>query len=185
MAREQKKIFFISDTHFGHENVLKFGREFASIQEMNELLIKNWNERVSGNDTVYILGDMFFRAEASDVESILSRLKGKKHLILGNHDGSWVEKVDTSLYFQSVSNMLEVSDGKRGLTLCHYPLLTWKHAKKSYMIHGHLHSDTSDDFWPLLKARDRVLNAGVDINGMKPVTFEELVENNIRFKEEN
>ena len=131
MAREQKKIFFISDTHFGHENVLKFGRQFSSIEEMNETLIRNWNERVSGNDTVYILGDMFFRA--ADVEGVLSRLKGKKHLILGNHDGSWINKVDLSQYFQSVSNMLEISDGQRGMTLCHYPLLTWKRAKKSYI----------------------------------------------------
>ena len=78
--------------------------------------------------------------------------------------------------------MLELSDGRHALTLCHYPLLTWKHAKKSYMVHGHIHNDTGADFWPLLAARDNVLNAGVDINGYQPVTFDELLENNRVFK---
>lgn len=79
--------------------------------------------------------------------------------------------------------MLETSDGQHSLTLCHYPLLIWKHAKRSYMIHGHLHNDVSSDYWPLIQSRNRVLNAGVDINGFMPVTFEELIENNVRFKD--
>lgn len=72
---------------------------------------------------------------------------------------------------------------KRSLTLCHYPMLSWKHAKRSYMIHGHIHNDTRADFWPLIAARENVLNAGVDINSFKPVTFDELLENNRHFKE--
>lgn len=51
---------------------------------------------------------------------------------------------------------------------------------RSYMIHGHIHNDTSADFYPLIAARENVLNAGVDINGFRPVTFEELLENNRR-----
>ena len=108
--------------------------------------------------------------------------KGKKRLLIGNHDGSWMTKVDVSRYFASVDLMLELSDGRHALTLCHYPLLTWKHAKKSYMVHGHIHNDTGADFWPLLAARENVLNAGVDINGYQPVTFDELLENNRVFK---
>lgn len=61
-------------------------------------------------------------------------------------------------------------------------MLTWKHAMRSYMIHGHIHNDTSADFYPLIAARENVLNAGVDINGFRPVTFEELLENNRHFK---
>ena len=56
---------------------------------------------------------------------------------------------------------------------------------RSYMVHGHIHNDRRADYWPLLQCRDRVLNAGVDINGFKPVTFEEMLENNIRFKAED
>ena len=150
-------------------------------EEMDKAMIQNWNDRVTGNDTVYILGDMFFRS--TNAEGILKRLKGKKRLIVGNHDGSWMTKFDYARYFFSVDKFLETSDGKRSLTLCHYPMLSWKHAKRSYMIHGHIHNDTRADFWPLIAARENVLNAGVDINSFKPVTFDELLENNRHFKE--
>lgn len=176
-------IFFTADTHFGHKNILKLcDRPFETIEEMNEKMIGNWNDRVSGMDTVYIVGDMFFRC--SDAEVILKRLKGKKKLIVGNHDSSWINKVDLKRYFVSVDNLLEISDGKHALTICHYPLLTWKHAQKSYMVHGHIHADTSADYFPLICNRPNVLNAGVDINGFMPVTFDELVENNNKFKTE-
>lgn len=175
-------IYFTADTHFGHANVVKMcQRPFPDVEAMNEAMIAAWNDRVHGNDTVYIVGDMFFRCE--DPESILKRLKGKKRLIVGNHDGSWMGKVELARYFISVDLYLEISDGAHALTLCHYPLLTWKHAKKSYMVHGHIHANTDADFWPLLRIRDNVLNAGVDVNGYMPVTFGELLENNRRFKE--
>jgi len=177
-------IYFTADTHFGHANVVKMcQRPFPDVEAMNEAMIAAWNDRVGGNDTVYIVGDMFFRCE--NPESILKRLKGKKRLIAGNHDGSWMGKVELSRYFISVDLYLEISDGAHALTLCHYPLLTWKHAKKSYMVHGHIHTNTDADFWPLLRVRDNVLNAGVDINRYMPVTFDELLENNRRFKENN
>ena len=148
-------IYFISDTHFGHANIVKMcERPYPDVEAMNEALIAAWNERVHGDDTIYIIGDMFFRC--ADPESILKRLKGKKRLIVGNHDGSWMGKVDLSRYFLSVDNFLEISDGAHGLTLCHYPMLTWKHAKRTYMIHGHIHADTSADFWPLIQCRDHV-----------------------------
>lgn len=174
-------IFFTADTHFDHTNILRLcDRPFATVEEMNETLIANWNRKVHGNDTIYILGDMFFRT--LDPEAILSRLKGKKHLILGNHDSQWVGKVDLTHWFESVGHFLEISDGQRGLTLCHFPLVTWSHQKRTYMIHGHIHGNTDMDYWPLLAARERVLNAGCDINNYEPVTFDELVANNAKFK---
>ena len=105
-------------------------------------------------------------------------------LIVGNHDSSWMGNVNLNRYFLSVDSFLEVSDGKHALTLCHYPLFTWKHEMRSYMVHGHIHANTSSDYFPLLCARERVLNAGVDINGFMPVTLDELKENNQRFKAE-
>ena len=175
--------YYIADPHFGHENILNMCRRpFGSIEDMNEALIAAWNGRVTGNDTVFILGDLFFRCD--DPESILTRLKGKKRLIVGNHDSSWMDRVDLSRYFVSVDPYLEITDGSRLLTLCHYPLLTWKHKlrQNSFMIHGHIHNDTTSDFFPLLAIRERALNAGVDINGFRPVTFGELVESNRAFK---
>ena len=175
--------YFIADTHFGHNNIIKMcNRPFDSIEAMNEALISAWNERVTGNDTVFILGDLFFRC--ANPEPILQQLKGKKRLIIGNHDSSWMNKVDLSRYFVSVDSFLEITDGVRAITLCHYPLLTWKHKLRSYMIHGHIHNDTASDYFPLMAIRERVLNAGVDINGFRPVTFEELLENNNRFKQQ-
>ena len=175
-------IYFIADTHFGHESVIRFcDRPFACAKEMDEEMIRRWNDRVRGNDTVYIIGDMFLHCSCA--EDILKRLKGKKRLIIGNHDASWLRTLDAERYFLSVDHYLEINDAQRSLTLCHYPLLTWKHAMRSYMIHGHIHNDTSLDFWPLIAARDRVLNAGADLHAFMPVTFEELLENNRRFKQ--
>ena len=174
-------IYFTADTHFGHANIVKMcERSYPDVESMNEAMIEAWNERVHGDDTVYIIGDMFFCCK--DPESILKRLKGKKRLIVGNHDDSWMKKVDLTHYFLSVDHFLEVSDGEHCMTLCHYPLLTWKHAKKSYMIHGHIHANTEYDFWPLLCLRNNVLNAGVDVNGYRLVTFDEMLENNQKFK---
>ena len=119
-------IFFTADTHFGHASILKLcKRPFKTIEEMNETMIKNWNDRVKDTDTVYIVGDMFYRC--TDAEDILKRLKGKKRLIVGNHDSSWINGVNLDKYFLSVDKLLEISDGKHPLCLCHYPLLTWKH----------------------------------------------------------
>ena len=177
-------VFFIADTHFGHKNVLKLcNRPFDTIEQMNETIIENWNRRVAGRDSVYVLGDMFFRCE--DPEAILRRLHGKKHLIIGNHDSSWINKMDTGRYFQSVELMEVISDGAHAMTLWHYPLLSWKHSKTSYMIHGHIHANTDMDFWPLIATREKLLNAGVDLNGFQPVPFDELLANNIRFKKEH
>ena len=177
-------IYYISDTHFGHENVIKLcDRPFADVREMNQTLIDRWNAKVRGDDTVYVLGDMFFRCP--DPESILKQLKGKKRLITGNHDGSWMTVLNVFDYFISVDTMLETSVDGCGVTMCHYPLLTWRHQNRTYMIHGHIHNDTASDFWPLILKRERVLNAGVDVNGFEPVTLAELIDNNNRFKTEH
>ena len=175
-------IFFTADTHFGHANVIRMcERPYQDIEEMNRDFIARWNAKVSGTDSVYIIGDMFFRCD--DPEAILRQLRGKKHLLLGNHDSSWIGLVDLNKYFVSVDTLIEAGIDQTGLTLCHYPLLTWKHQKRSYMIHGHIHRKTDSDFWPLLCVRDRVLNAGVDINHYEPVTLEELIHNNRVWKE--
>ena len=174
--------FFTADTHFGHTAIIDMcGRPFDDADDMDSFTIDMWNSKVNGNDTVYIVGDMFYRHK--DPESVLIQLKGKKRLIIGNHDASWMKKVDCSKYFITVSRFDEVSDGKHGLVLCHYPLMTWEHPKKNYMIHGHIHNNTDMSFWPVIRDNPRLLNAGVDVNGFWPVTFEELVINNECFKE--
>ena len=173
-------IYFTSDLHFGHEAVIRMcNRPFGSVEEMNETLIENWNKVVRGNDDVYILGDLFYRLEQPP-EEILKRLKGRKHLVFGNHDKSWKDKVCLSDYFVEWGDYLVVNTGNGKATLCHYPQL---HGEGIHLIHGHLHNRRSEWYWAFYKDFDRALNAGVDVNAFRPVSISQLIENNRRFKE--
>ena len=145
------------------------------------ILIRNWNAKVTNGDTVYILGDLLFRNE-KPAEEYLKQLKGKKHPIIGNHDRDWVKKCNLEDFFESVNNLHFISDGKRQMTLCHYPMMSWPHMTRCYMVFGHIHGNTDADYWPLIRENDLMLNAGADVNGFAPVTFEEMQENNYRHK---
>ena len=176
--------YFTSDQHFGHFNIIRLcQRPFASLEEMDEVLLAKWNAKVKDSDRVFILGDLFFRAR--DPVGTLRRLKGRKTLILGNHDSSWTGKVELPRYFESVHTMLETSDGEHTLTLCHYPMMTFNHCMRAYMLHGHIHGNTNADYWPYLQSHDRILNASVEVNNYEPVTFAELVANNLKYKAEH
>ena len=175
-------IFYTSDLHFGHANVIKMcHRDYQTVEEMDEDLIKRWNAKIGNGDTVYILGDLIFKAEARP-EFYLDRLRGKKHLIIGNHDKTWMNKVELSKYFQSVERLAVINTGKAKATLCHFPMMDHE---GRYLIHGHIHANTDQPYWGLIKNSDRLLNAGVDVNAYVPVTFEEMFENNLRFKAEH
>jgi calcineurin-like phosphoesterase family protein len=98
-----KNYWFTSDTHFFHENIIMYcARPFSCAEEMNEVLVDNWNKVVRPGDTVYHLGDVAMGGkEAYDgIGPLLSRLNGSKRLIVGNHDdipflskGGWFKKV--------------------------------------------------------------------------------------------
>jgi calcineurin-like phosphoesterase family protein len=178
-------IWFTADLHIGHANIIRHcNRPYSSVQEMNESLILNWNSRVKTSDTIYIVGDLFFRNTVS-AEEYLNRMNGKKHLILGNHDKDWIKKVDMPKHFISVDRLAEIGDGKHKITLCHYPMMTWNGmAKGSYLIYGHIHNNTNSDYWPLLKLMPNALNAGVDINKFHPVSFDELLYWNDKFRKQ-
>ena len=173
--------FFTSDLHLGHKNIIHLcSRPFKTLEEMNSTLIEKWNAKVRNKDQVFIIGDIFFRTYAP--ERILRQLKGRKTLILGNHDYSWIGRVPLGCYFEGVYSMMETNEDGRALTLCHYPMMTFPHCMAGYMIHGHIHGNTSADYWSYLKSHERILNASVEVNNYEPVTFEELVENNRRYK---
>lgn len=81
----KQRVFFTSDLHFGHNNIMRFcNRPFKSIEEMDEALIQKWNSVVSKNDLVFDLGDFAF-APNWRWKEILGRLNGHHYLILGNH----------------------------------------------------------------------------------------------------
>ena len=79
--------YYISDLHLFHENAIKYDRRpFDSIKEMHEVIMKNWNDRVTNGDIVYILGDISLRGKNEDLIAFVARLKGRKVLVKGNHD---------------------------------------------------------------------------------------------------
>ena len=84
---EKQKIFFTSDLHFGHENVLRFdNRPFETVEEMDDELIKRWNDKVAKGDLVYVLGDLIWKTATNEAVQIIKRLNGQIVLIKGNHD---------------------------------------------------------------------------------------------------
>lgn len=176
--------YYISDMHIGHKNVLKFdGRPFQSVEEMNETLIVNWNRKVTDEDDVWVLGDFCYRSE-KDPALYLKQLKGKKHLIIGNHDKVTVNSSSSSAlsYFESVERLQHIKDREYNVIVCHFPLADWnaKH-RGSYHIYGHIHNN-KDEVYEFMKRQERALNAGCMINNYEPVTIEELIENNRRFR---
>ena len=176
-------IFFTSDLHFGHANIIKHcNRPFKNVDEMDDYLIARWNERVTNDDTVHILGDFIFRSKRPP-EEYLSVLKGTKHLVVGNHDKAWMKKVNLSEWFESVEMMRYMTNGQHKLTLCHYPMMSWPFSNHGgYRVYGHIHNDSRMDYWPMIEKNPLMLNSGADINGFMPVTFEEMIENNLEHR---
>lgn len=167
-------IFYTADPHFGSETIIEStGRPFASVREMDEELIRRWNDAVGGEDTVYVLGDVGSHCAPLPTQQ-LSRLRGHKHLIRGNHDMVLQEQKSLLDHFETVSDYLEITDGGYRITLCHYPIV---YNQFGYMIHGHLHN-VRKELFQVLAQLPRVLNAGVDLNNFTPVTLETLIRNN-------
>ncbi|PMC34554.1 hydrolase [Bacillus sp. UMB0899] len=173
--------YYIADPHFGHEAIIKFcQRPFQTVEEMNRVMIDNWNNLVSAEDEVYIIGDFMYRSKHHP-EYYLDQLKGKKHLILGNHD-RWTNQVDLPLYFESVTQVKEIEDQSRHIVLCHYPMVEWpRYHKGSIHIFGHIHN-SKNAAYDYYRNQDNMFNAGVEINHFKPVTLQHLITNNLSFK---
>lgn len=176
---------YIGDIHFGHKSVIQFdNRPFADAETMDKVLIERWNRRVQEKDNVYVIGDFAYRNQMPE-EWYLDRLKGKKHLIIGNHDNKLLKNGKAMAYFESVEKMKHVSDMGNQICLCHFPLAEWNNMYRgSYHIYGHIHSDIGAT-WQFMKTRERALNAGCMINNYMPVSFQELVINNEVFKQEH
>lgn len=136
-------------TFINHTNVIKFDkRPFQTVEEMNETLIQNWNNVVSSNDNVYILGDFCWKtAQNPQYVELIESLRGHKHLIKGNHDP---EKWTTtySKRFASISDYKELTCDKMHLILSHYPILCFKadYNDNCWMLHGHVHVTQENDF---------------------------------------
>lgn len=168
-------VFFTSDLHFYHDNIIKHvNRPFRSAEEMNKTLIKKWNEKISFADEVYILGDFTMKGPEL-AEEILSGLKGKKHLICGNHDRFVKHSAFHLSLFDSVSEYSEITCLNTRFILFHYPIVEWNgFYKGSIHLHGHQHNH-EDYNYENQKQGIRRFDVGVDANHMAPVSAEDII----------
>ncbi len=145
--------YYIADLHFYHTdmNHSMDHRNFESVEQMNEYMIQKWNKKVRKNDEVIILGDLSW-GNADQTNLLLNRLKGKLHLIQGNHD-KFLKNKDVALNrFTWIKPYEELSDNKRKVILCHYPIMCYNGQyrldtdgnPKTYMLYGHVHN-TQDE----------------------------------------
>ncbi len=165
-------ICYTADTHFGHENIIRFcKRPFVSVSQMDAALLENMWKVIGPEDQLWILGDFAFGAKAKDgayVERIFTQLPGsERHLVIGNHD------LDPTLElpWDSVSHIAELRDGPQNQlnTLCHYPMITWNHARKGALqFFGHVHNN-----W---QGTRNSVNVGVDVWNFSPVTYGDIVQ---------
>ena len=163
--------FLFSDPHFHHENMAK-RRGFSSAEEMNELIVTNWNNTISKKDCVFLLGDITMEKKQYE---ILSRLKGVIHVVLGNHDQR--QHVQELLkYVNSVSGII---DYKKIAILTHCPIHPSQlEFRYSYNIHGHVHENSVLDIYedPKFKIQDpRYINVCAEMINYTPVEFLKLI----------
>lgn len=167
--------FYIADTHFGHHNILWLSnRPFDTIEQMNNKIIDNWNKKVTDNDDVYILGDFSYKGD--NPVDILKKLKGKKHLIVGNHDSKLLKNIDFRNQFVEITNMKTVNDNGVCIVCCHYPMVEWDGYYRSTLhFYGHIHNNVGNETFKYISKVKNAYNVGVDIIGFEPRTLREIV----------
>lgn len=175
---DAERIYFTSDTHFGHLNIMKYSnRPFSSIEEHDKTLIENWNNKVPKNGIVYHLGDVGF-ASSEYLNNILSQLHGKIHLIVGNHDHKQILKQQAQ-FFETIETQFTIQIGEQQILLNHCPLLCYPGAYRGWwQLFGHVHSGprVSDglDLPRLSMLFPTQYDVGVDNNNFTPVSYTEL-----------
>jgi calcineurin-like phosphoesterase family protein len=156
---------FTSDTHFNHPNIIKYSkRPVKDVDEMNELLIRNWNNAVDPDDDVWHLGD-FAMGNQQEIPQIVSRLNGRIHLCRGNHD-KWdlIEKMGC---FASLQDVAMFKVGPEFVFVSHYGHRVWNGSHKGTLhFYGHSHNS--------LPPVHRSIDVGVDVFNFTPVTISQI-----------
>jgi calcineurin-like phosphoesterase family protein len=166
-------VFFTADTHFGHAAARAlYRRPFPSVAAMDEAMVVRWNEAVGPDDVVWHLGDFVAgprrdAAVAAIAASLLARLNGRKHLIIGNNDPPSVAALPG---WSSAAHYAELEVDGTGVVLCHYAFRTWRNSGRGWVnLHGHSHGRLRP---PLPRQAD----VGVDAQGFRPVTLAQALE---------
>lgn len=164
-----RNIWFISDTHFWHSNILKFQddkrnyiRNFGSVVEMNEYMVQEWNKRVKPEDHIWHLGDVSWRYDGA-LTNIMQRLNGHKRVLIGNHDRiknpnflKWFEKAELWRGFH-----------EHGFTCTHIPQRLEALRDGNINVHGHIHQNLMDD--------PHYINVCVEHTNYAPVHMDEIL----------
>jgi calcineurin-like phosphoesterase family protein len=161
--------FFTADMHFGHGGIIKAcKRPFYNSNHMDKELIKNYNNVVTDNDDVYVIGDLSIRGPEYKqyLMRIINSLNGKKHLILGNHD-----KLNPSMYkelgFLSVHTWLEIKIDTIGfVTLVHDPCYSLISPEHLFLCSRH----------DLFKYLCNIINVGVDMWNYTPISEKTIMD---------
>jgi calcineurin-like phosphoesterase family protein len=176
--KTKNSVWFISDTHFGHDNILKFNigetdqkmrPDFHDTRHMDEIMIENWNRVVKPQDKIYHLGDVCFSQQVLD--EVMPRLNGKKRLVLGNHDN--LPMTSYMKYFQEISSWAQFKRNDVGLYCCHFPLHSSAYEMRAgdhtirANVHGHIHCDVIND--------PRYINVCVEQTNYTPVHIDTLI----------
>ena len=167
-------IFFTSDQHFGHHNIIKFcNRPFKDVEEMNQTMIQRWNEKVGPKDEVYHLGDLGLTKDKEAMKAILDQLNGTIHLIVGNHEGAalqhrkrfhWVKD-----YYELKVKDETCKNGVQRIILFHYAMRVWRGSYRgNWHLYGHSHGNLPD------AADQLAFDVGVDCHDYYPLSYEEV-----------
>lgn len=164
-------VFFTSDLHLGHDNIIRYcKRPFKDLDEMRAVIKKNWNKKVKPDDDVYILGDMVFfknNKDISMIEEYIASLNGKKFLIKGNHDKHNIKQI--SHLFGWIRDYYKLSVYNQDIILLHYAMLVWdKSHHGAWHLYGHSHGTLPND------PNSLSMDVGVDANNFTPVSFDEV-----------
>lgn len=147
-------IRYIADMHFDDADIIAYdNRPFHSVEEMNAAMIQRWNQVAAPEDLTWILGD-FCAGSIDRWKELLGALRGKKALILGNHDHREAAECLKD-YFEDVSDYREIQDGDRQVILCHYPMFAFhNHYFGACHLYGHVHDSYE---WHITENAKRLL----------------------------
>lgn len=172
---DSTKIFFTSDFHAKHFNIIKFcNRPYKSSEEMTKILIENWNSIIKPNDIVFNLGDFIW---SGSWNSILEQLNGNIYLILGNHDRKDFKNSYMN-YLKGVYDQLTLLIDNKIVYLNHFPYLCFP--KNHYQLFGHVHlsqnKNDGDDFERCSYLLPNQYDVGVDLNNFIPISWKTVSE---------